>query len=389
MELRERWCLALAELVALGDPGLATRDELIAWTREQLRGGAWELAHVIATWRWAAGAHVASDDDAHHVILLAGKLAQTAYRSWEDFAAACERGGGEVSDAARASWRDLPWNTELGVTLVEPVAATPRVLEASCVTCGAPRVRPSPSLYAYCDFCGALMDADYTVARDARVGPAYEALHAQARAQLEQARVHGDEHAYDDLVRALYEQLFAAVPEAAPARAKDPEYRARYAAYMAACETRAVFDERCRAAEDAMRAAVERLVFVDVDGRARVASEPFRVLADAYFAYEATRDAHLAELYARHPDAASRELQRRIGHSLFVQGWLPYLAEIDARALLDRAGLSHSYRELAPPELRATSCGHCGAPLAIVAGAKRVVCAHCGRLADVTSPRVA
>jgi primosomal protein N' len=41
------------------------------------------------------------------------------------------------------------------------------------------------------------------------------------------------------------------------------------------------------------------------------------------------------------------------------------------------------YGALAPVATRVTSCTHCGGPFEVVDGARRVVCEHCGRLADV------
>jgi hypothetical protein len=176
-------------------------------------------------------------------------------------------------------------------------------------------------------------------------------------------------------------------PTATPPRTRDPDYRARYVTWLAEAETVAAFDDEARALAAALRTATEQLVFVQVAGQPRVAAEPYRSLLACVFAYEARRDALFEPaVYALHPDGAARALQRRIGQSLFVQGWLPYLGEGDAQALIDRTGLTHDYVELPAPATQVLPCNWCAALLEVLEGARRVVCEHCGRLADVIAP---
>jgi hypothetical protein len=66
-----------------------------------------------------------------------------------------------------------------------------------------------------------------------------------------------------------------------------------------------------------------------------------------------------------------------------VQGWLPYLEEADAQAVLARTGLAGEYSIAPPPATRAVPCTTCGGRLDVVLGARRVVCEHCGRLVQV------
>ncbi len=174
-------------------------------------------------------------------------------------------------------------------------------------------------------------------------------------------------------------------PHGTPIRTRDPEYRARYVTWLAEAETVAAFDPDARDRDAALRAATERLVFGSIDGRPRVAPESYRALVEAAFALDARRDelASVHGIYDLQPDGASRDLQRRIGLSVFVEGWLPYLDESDAKALLERTGLAREYDAVPQPATRPLPCSRCGGPLAIVTGARRVVCDHCGRLVEV------
>jgi hypothetical protein len=378
----------------LAERGITSRDELIAWIRPRLHGTsgderAYELAQIVAVVGTAVWAKLMSDDDAWHVILVAARLAQQAFSSWDEFAASYLRGHGAPQDleTARALWAELPWTTDLEVSLVDP-ATQPRVLAASCPGCGAPRTRPSPSAYVYCDFCGQLMDYDLAVAMAnpmQQPGPVYVQLHAQLAPALSAAREGGQRETYRALQRQLFAAWVDACPTAVPVRIKEPAYREAYAAWLAEAQVVADFDADARDKEGAMHQAVAQLQFIRAGAVVRVPGERFSALADAMFAYESRRDELCVEhgVYALHPDGASRELQRRIGWSMFAQGWLPMLEPDVAQTLLARTNLAREYRALAPAATRATSCTHCGGPLQVVEGARRVVCEHCGRLADV------
>ena len=372
----------------LDQHGITTRADLIAWTKQKLDvRDAHSLAQVVSAMGGAVWAELISEEDAWHVILVAGKLAQQRYQSWDDFAAGYVQARAGDLSKCRALWSELPWSTELGVTLVDPTAKL-RVLASRCPTCNAPRVRPSPTAYVYCDHCGALMDYDFSVALSIPIeqpGPVYEQLRGQLASDLAAARDAGDVDGYRALQCRLFAAWVRATSTGTPPRIKDPIYRDRYVAWLAEAQVVADFDAEARAREVAMHAAVGKLKFISAQGRIRVPSDAFRALVDAMFAYEARRDELYVErgVYALHPDSASRELQRRIGMSAFTQAWLPMLEPAEADALLARTALVREYALVEPPALRATPCTHCGGPLAIVDGAKRVLCDHCGRLVDV------
>ncbi|HEY5936000.1 MAG TPA: DUF1266 domain-containing protein, partial [Kofleriaceae bacterium] len=302
--------------------------EVLEYFRAKREGDAYEIARLIAVAAWSVAPGFIDATTAWHVIWAAASLATRTYGSWREYGETYAMIFSQITDGRAVAddevarllgdpaspWVQLPWDL-MGANV------KPRVLRVSCRECGAPRTRPSVSAYVYCDHCGALVDYDFAVVKDqplAQPGPVYETLRAELAPELEAARERGDVAGYRALQRQLFEAWAVACPDATPMRTRDPEYRARYVAWLAEGDTIAAFDAGARAREATMRAAIAGLAFAQVDGKPRVASEPFRVLADAVFAYEAGRDALLAPVYAMHPDGAPRELQRRIGHSLFV-----------------------------------------------------------------------
>ncbi|MEO6772471.1 MAG: DUF1266 domain-containing protein [Kofleriaceae bacterium] len=362
--------------------GATDRPSLMAWASERVHASR-ELAQVVAAMGWAAWVGWLSDEDALQAILLCGALAQRAYPSWDEFAFANDLA---VSDAVRALWAELPWQTPLDLTILAP-PANRRILRGTCGHCAAPRTRPSPSAYVYCDHCGELADYDFVTACSSPLapGPVYEALRAEVAPALASAHAAGDRTAYREHQLRLIGGWADACPRVLPVRAKDPEYRARYLAWLAEAAVVIAFDEEARRREARMTEACQALVFVEVDGRPRVGAEPFRAVAAAMFEFEARCDELCTPaVYAMHPDGAARELQRRIGYSQFAQGWLPFLDEAEAIALLERTQLAGAYDVVDDVATRSWPCASCGGPLDLVAGANRVVCEHCGRLVTVT-----
>ena len=362
----------------LGELGIRDRATLMAWARERLEGRR-DFTRIVAAMGWAAWVGWISDEDAGQALLVTGALAQQTYASWDELGAA---GGLPISDDVRARWAELPWSTPLGVTLVEP---PPRlVMRGACPHCSAPRTRVSSSAFVYCDHCGALADYDFVVACQAPLapGPAYEALRTQLAGDLAHARDRDSPDTYRRVQQRLLGAWLDGCPQAAPVRTKDPDYRERYIAWLAEAAVAIAFDVEASRRQDAMQAAVQKLAFAEIAGRKRVTG--FTELFDAMLAFEARVDElSSVAVYAMHPDGAPGELQRRIGFSQFAQGWLPYLDEHEAVRLLEVTGLAREYDAVGTIATTSWPCASCGGALELVAGAKRVVCDHCGRVVAV------
>jgi predicted RNA-binding Zn-ribbon protein involved in translation (DUF1610 family) len=150
------------------------------------------------------------------------------------------------------------------------------------------------------------------------------------------------------------------------------------------------FDQEARQVGAAVARATAKLSFVQPKpGVVRVDPAAFREFEEAAFSQlEYTSRLHEARgVIAMHPDGASAELQRHMSMSLFVQGWLPMLDEPGAKELLERSRLLGEYTEADPAPADASACGACGGPVGVVAGAKRMVCDHCGCRLDVEAER--
>lgn len=373
---------------------------------------AWDVGRLVAVLGWGKWAGYVEEDQAWAMMITAAKKVQQTYGSWREYADAYMMGrlywsGGarhEGTDAAynnllanpNSPWNRLPWQMDLGAV---PVVATKvqgktRFKKSVCPACGGHKTRPSVTAYVYCDFCGALADYDFQKACEKpaeRPGPAYENLNAQIAPLLAQAKQYGDVATFRQHQQRLFDSFVTITPASCPPRVSDPAYRQAYVAYMAEGAVAEAFDPVAAQHTANVAAMVGRLQWMSPKpGVMKVSPASFQPMMEAVFAQQD----HLARVheargvYAMHPDRAPAELQRRVGISLFVQGWLPMLDETTTQAFLQRAGFKSEYIEADPPKGDKADCASCGNPLEIFPGAKRCVCEKCGRALEVAGDRI-
>ena len=262
-------------------------------------------------------------------------------------------------------------------------APTSRFLASRCPGCGAAKSRPSPTAYVYCDFCGSLADYDFRKAceQPRRLpGPVYENLCAQLKAPLAAAFAAGDVAAYTTLQSSLLDAWVEACPQAVPPRCADPVFRRAYVAQMAASATFSAFDERARTLAAATDAAVAALTWTTHGTRAMVDPARFAAMADAVLAQQDyLQSAAVLATLPPSPDGAPPHLQERLALAMFVQGWLPYLHDASADALLARTGFAQTYVIADATDGGHANCGHCAADVVVLPGAHHAVCDGCGR----------
>lgn len=388
------------------------KSSLVRANRAQIdRAGlvAWDVGRLVAVVGWGKWAGFATENDATQILLVAAARTQKAYDSWQAFGQAYELGrlfwsGGKQNDATaralqklmtdpKSPWLTLPWGLALGVEMLDARPSKVRFKRTICPTCGAPKSRPSQTGYVYCDYCGALSDFDFAKACEKpleRPGPVYENLSAQLKPQLDAALARGDVNAYRAAQIQLFDAYVTVCPNSVPMRTRDPAYRQRYVAYMAEGAVATAFDPTAKQHEAAVAQTTAGLSFVQAKGGMKVSPAAFEAMATAVFAQQHyVAGLHEARgVYAMQPDGASGELQRRLGWSMFAQGWLPMLDEASAAKLLAATRLKGEYQEIEPATGDAATCGSCGAPAVVMQGAKRMICEHCGHKLDAAGGKL-
>ncbi|MEZ4318282.1 MAG: hypothetical protein R3F61_12300 [Myxococcota bacterium] len=271
---------------------------------------------------------------------------------------------------------------------VVPVAPPPKprhVKVSTCSACGASRTTPTKTAYMYCDCCGQLMDWDFRAAmsdrRSKAPGPAYEALLRKYAPALQQARGDGEKAAYEEIQKTLWEAYAKACPAALSPRIGDPRYRERWVAWSAKSQAEQDLNPRTAATLEAQTRATQQLVWDrsnPFQPRAELTS--FHKLLDAVADHQTAVCDVLEEsgLLEDHPDHVANDVMRKMGLSVFVQGWMAYVPPSEHDALLKKTGLDGEYVEPQAADLTKGTCPQCTAPLEVPANAKRVVCESCG-----------
>lgn len=258
-----------------------------------------------------------------------------------------------------------------------------RIKKTTCHRCGAVKARRSPTAWIFCDFCGALTDFDFqrsvTDPRSKRPGPAYEALLAQVAPLLQQARATRDGMTYLTLQRQLLWAWVDACPASCSPRVADPSYRLRFVDFRAQWATLLAFEPSLAAAVERQTAAVAAMRWA-VPARLADPERFWTLVAAVEHLQSVSREvAQRSQVPSLNPDGDT-PVNERIEASVFVQGWLPYLAPEVGEVLLERFGLQGEYVELIEGTFERLPCGACKADGFRAEGAQRCVCDGCGRL---------
>jgi LSD1 subclass zinc finger protein len=403
-EVRE----VLATLPA--DPAEDDEKQSLARANRKLLDGpallAWDMGRYVAVVGWGKWAGFVSEPEAWRMIHLAAMQVQPAFKSWREYGRhyefgrywwsqeddkRCEDILVKLTTDPQSPWKQLDWNLPLGPPPDLPRKA--RIKRTQCHNCGAPKQLPPKTGWVYCDCCGSLIDWDFRKACEggsALPGPAYEVIARRVGPQLDAARVAKDAARALTLERELYQCWVEACPKAVPPRCGETSYRAAYVEYLAKANAATDMDTEFQLLGTAVAGATKGIRFEGNPLKPKVRGAAFWPLYNAV-KQQLARGAVVYEesgVYALHPDEAPPDLQQRLSWSMFVQGWVPMLEDVDADKLLAETGLSGEYDEL--PDIHATTrhCGGCGGEIQVVPGATCVVCEACGHKVDVGTAEI-
>ncbi len=269
------------------------------------------------------------------------------------------------------------------------------VKKTKCPQCCAPKVQPSLFAFVYCDYCAAFIDCDFqaTVSdkRSKLPGPAYEALYKQVQPELDAAQKKKDLAGYVAVYSRVLESYADHCPAAHSIRIHDPVYRKAFIAFSTLCAAHLAMNDEMKALTDEQGVTIKNLKW-KTKGLGKYQVEP-----EGFWAMYQTVKKVLAlsnqvteslGLYQHHPDHPSDELNRRMGMSAFVQGWLPMMSKAEADKLLAETGLKDEYISAPPVKLGERNCGKCGKKVEVPEGAKQCLCESCGFVLDVARGQV-
>ncbi|HWC38336.1 MAG TPA: hypothetical protein VG476_07395, partial [Acidimicrobiales bacterium] len=208
---------------------------------------------------------------------------------------------------------------------------------------------------------------------------------------MQEARAAGDSGRYRELQRQLFSAYVTNCPMAVSHRAKaDEGYRSELIVYLAETAVQRAFDPEASRLEQEMAQRVSALRWTGSLTTRQVDTASFWSMTDTLARQVEVHDAlnRRTGVTDLDPDKADF-LQSKLAWSMFCQGWLRYLPEDAARALLERTGLQNEYVPIQPEGAQARRCSQCGGEIHALPGATQVVCDGCGRKLDVTTAEIA
>lgn len=266
------------------------------------------------------------------------------------------------------------------------------VKRCSCTQCGAPKKLPSITGYVYCDYCGALVDFDLRAASetDKMPDPQYGMMVNSLYASAETAKAAGDQDAYRNVQKQIWDAFATYVPNAVSHRAKnDPKYHEQYVNYMSEAATVRAFDPEAVALDAELRQRAMALQYTGAMMTQQVQPETFWPMVDTFikqidYIGALNKRTGVADL---DPDRAEH-LHPKMAWSGLAQGWLGMLPDDAATQLLERGGLQNDYVPIEAEDGQPRKCGGCGGQITAMPGAKVVVCDGCGRRLDVGAAEI-
>ncbi|HRE39882.1 MAG TPA: hypothetical protein PLG90_01000 [Ignavibacteria bacterium] len=267
-----------------------------------------------------------------------------------------------------------------------------RIKKFICYNCGAPKINEYKSPYVVCDYCGSLMDIDYTIGMDVWNISGSRTLKYQKgkykfENKLQQLLSQGKQTEYQNLQIEYWDYYYKVFPEYLPPSVSN---EAKYKVYLdiaADSSTDATFNKSWEAENKKLNEFQSKLKYTVAEGKSVVTGESFFPMAEFYIAYlkKSFKGFYSDERYKLLNEFLPEQIHLKMKLSSFVQIWIPYLIEKDADKFLELAGFKQQFIEIEKPPGKEQDCYFCKTNLFIPEGSYQVYCENCMKLNAVSS----
>src|SRR5262245_41001655 len=238
-----------------------------------------------------------------------------------------------------------------------------RIKKFRCINCGGPKVNEYLLPYIMCDFCGSFTDIDFAVGMDKwnestlnTVG--YQLRKMQVMGKAQSALARGDRNEYFSRQWEFWNDYYQTFPAYLPPTIDaDLKYRL-YLEVCAQSSTESAFDPEWQQ-YNAKQQQLQTDVQFRQNGMERKAeSTSFFALAEflTQIMKEGMRSFYEDQQFEIMHELLPETVHLKMKMSMFVQAWLPYLADVDAAKLLKMLGFSNEYVEIARPAGQTVEC---------------------------------
>ena len=262
-----------------------------------------------------------------------------------------------------------------------------KIKKFTCTQCGAPKVNPYTLPYIICDFCGSFTDIDFSVGmeawnKDPKRTDKYNNSKIKIEQQLEEQLGKNDKEGYQKTQYAYWDFYYKTFPEYLPPSINNDE---NYSAYLEICaisSTEAAFDKDWTKKAGQQSLLQQGIRYQAIDGKTVADGEAFFKLADYYigFVKESFKDFYDRPEYAIMHELLPPDLHLKMKLSMFVQAWIPYLTDSDAKKLIELTHFSNEYIELSQQHGQFKPCTFCQKELFVPKGSYKVNCEHCRKI---------
>lgn len=243
-----------------------------------------------------------------------------------------------------------------------------------------------------CDFCGAFTDIDFAVGMDTWNESAPTTLNYQVRKvelsyRMQAAQTSGDQRAYYTIQKEYWDFYYRSFPAYLPPSINTDKKYAIYLEICAVSSTESAFDPKWQQYGVQQQTLQASIRYSSSAEGTKAESKSFFRLAEFFAAI--TREGMNA--FYRDPkfnimhELLPEPVHFKMKTSMFVQAWLPYLADEDAVRLLKLMGFSNEYVEIEQPAGSTLNCGSCSAELFAPEGSYKVFCEKCRKTTNVRS----
>jgi DNA-directed RNA polymerase subunit RPC12/RpoP len=258
-----------------------------------------------------------------------------------------------------------------------------RVKKFSCYHCGAPKVNPYKNPYIVCDYCGYMIDVDYTAGLQVwNHSEEHTSKYVQMKQKFETNSTkylkEKNKDAYWKEQFNYWDFYYKHYPEYLPPSVSKGE---KYQLFIKAAADMAVEAMLYPSNQnsDKYNAAYQNLVYYQKGDKSFVDYVSFLKMIKAYleFQEQGFRIVYDNPAYKIMNELLPEKFQLKMKLSQIAQVWIPYLEEKDANDFLEQYHLKHEYIELEEPKRYQVICEDCKQELSVPSGAVVCICEHC------------
>jgi len=259
-----------------------------------------------------------------------------------------------------------------------------RVKKFSCHHCGAPKVNAYKNPYIVCDYCGSMIDVDYTAGlqvwnHSKEHTNKYNSMKQKFESNSAKYLKQKNKEAYRTEQYNYWDFYYTHYPEYLPPSIPKGEKYNLFVQAAADMMVDAMFTNNYTEKTNAYNKAYSSLAYYQKNGNSYVVYESFTKMMNSYVELmeHSFRIVYDNPQYSIMHEVLPEKFQLKMKLSQIAQVWIPYLEEKNADDFLEKYQLKQEYVEVEEPQRYQVVCEDCQKELTVPKGALVCICEHC------------